>query len=170
MAAKESAKKCAVSSEFLFCWRNLLLTVIISVDSQARKWSWARFPPLSRSEAGNRACQPSTSIPGSSRFPSEKNPGDEVGQPYTISFKNRRFDGKLARKTLCSWYTRLFIGWQVRRPFVMFLDIKSLTDFLKRENTERIIYFFLLTQARFPFKKIKAWVFYLIPQKQEGVV
>ena len=52
----------------------------------------------------------------------------------------------------------------------MFLDTKSLTDFLKRENTERIIYFFLLTQARFPFKKIKAWVFYLIPQKQEGVV
>ena len=28
-----------------------------------------------------------------------------------------------------------------------FLDIKSLTDFLKRENTKRIIYFFLLTQA-----------------------
>ena len=47
------------------------------MDSQASKWSWARFPPLSRSEAGNRACQPS----------SEKNPGDEVGQPYTISFK-----------------------------------------------------------------------------------
>ena len=49
-----------------------------------------------------------------------------------------------------------------------FLDIKSLTDFLKRENTKRIIYFFLLTQARFPFKNIKAWVFYLIPQKQGG--
>ena len=49
-----------------------------------------------------------------------------------------------------------------------FLDIKSLTDFLKRENTKRIIYFFLLTQARFPFKKIMAWVFYLIPQKQGG--
>ena len=49
-----------------------------------------------------------------------------------------------------------------------FLDIKILTDFLKRENTKRIIYF-VLTQARFPLKKINAWVFYLIPQKQ-GVV
>ena len=155
MTAKESAKKCAVSSEFLFCWRNLLLTVIISVDSQASKWSWARFSPLSRSEAGNRACQPSTSIPGSSRFPSEKNPGDEVGQPYTISFKTDDLMEN-SRGKRCALDIQDYS--QVDKLDVhlsYFLDIKSLTDFLKRENTKRIIYFFSSLKLVFRSRKLR---------------
>ena len=161
-------KKCAVSSEFLFCWLNLLLTVIISVDSQARKWSWARFPPLSRSEAGNRACQPSTSTPRSFRFPSEKTLGTRLVS--LTRFRSKTDDlMENSRGKRCALDIQDYS--QVDKLDVhlsYFLDIKSLTDFLKRENTKRIIYFVLLTQARFPFKKIKAWVFYLIPQKQRG--
>ena len=168
MAAKESAKKCAVSSKFLFCWLNLLLTVIISVDSRARKWSWARFPPLSRSEAGNRACQPSTSTPGSSRFPSEKTL--ETRLVSLTRFCSKTDDlMENSRGKRCALDIQDYL--QVHKLDVhlsYLLHIKSLTDFLKRENTKRIIYF-VLTQARFPLKKINAWVFYLIPQKQ-GVV